>query len=377
MTDSMLEVDAVEAVLAVLATLIMVGLGFLYRATRATLLWSMMFLLITLGAFGTLVAEATGMHWIDDISVGFMLGAPALVWSGLRAYRGASSYPWVAPVQGALGAAALAVTFGLPVHALVFALVYFAATVMAALSAFELIRRPERGAGLLLPLTAVSLVLPVVGIAGVASAAVSFGAAQHSVLPDVKALGQVIFITCALVTLLHLARYAEPATELRTPTEFAHVARDRLQRAAAADDRTWSMLSLSLDDTGPLRVAVGEAGFQRILARFTDDARASFPAEADIGPDAPHGLLVLLARPEAVVRDCIRDFLERLGTVTPDQPISIEFSASVGWAPVRAVGYDAVVLIDAAHAAMQAARDAGGNRWERVDAPTPVSGRGG
>nr|BFF09894.1 hypothetical protein GCM10025699_11970 [Microbacterium flavescens] len=53
--------------------------------------------------------------------------------------------------------------------------------------------------------------------------------------------------------------------------------------------------------------------------------------------------------------------------MTPDQPIETELSASVGWAPTRVVGFDAVDLIDAAHAAMTSAREAGGNRWERVD----------
>jgi GGDEF domain-containing protein len=367
MTSSTLEGEALLAVFAILAALLMFGLGFLYRPTWSTLLWSMVFFLVTLGTFGVIVADATTLDWIDDIAVGLMLGAPALVWSGLRAERAAPARSWIAVAQGVASAGVLLATAGLPVHSLAYSVAYLGSTVMAALSAVELLRRPERGGGMLLPLTVVSLVLPLIGVASVSAALLADGGTQHTALPDVKVVGQVVYLTCALISLLFLTRFADSVAEVKGQTEFAHIADDRLARAATAEDRNWAMLSLSLDDTGPLRVAVGEPGLQRIMARFAADVRASFPVEADIGPDSPYGFLVLLSRPDGVVRESIRDLLERIGTVTPDQPIETELSASVGWAPVRTVGYDAVQLIDAAHAAMARAREAGGNRWERVE----------
>jgi GGDEF domain-containing protein len=373
MTASVLEVGVIQAVLATLAAVIMIGLGFLYRPNPATLLWSLMFLVVTVGSFGTIVAAATSATWVRDFSVGFMLGGPALVWAGLRADRSARSLAWVAAALCVAGAVSMLLTSGTPIHAATYSLVYLASTVMAALSAVELLIRPERGTGMLLPLTLISLVLPVIGLASVSASVLSLSLTPHSVLPDVKALGQVIYVTCALVSLLYLARFADAAVSVRGRAEFAFVAADRLARAEAAADRTWSMLSVSLDDTGPLRIATGEAGFRQIMERLSADVRRVFPVEADIGPDSPEALLLLISRPDAVIRDAIRELLHLFGTVTPDQPIAVELSASVGWASVRSHGYDPVTLIDAARAAMLEAREAGGSRWERARLPGQVA----
>src|SRR5690606_9935317 len=98
------------------------------------------------------------------------------------------------------------------------------------------------GGGMLLPLTIVSLILPLIGIASVSAAILAEGSTQHSVLPDVKVVGQVVYLTCALVTLLFLTRFADASAEVKGQTEFGHIAEDRLTRAAAAEDRNWVML---------------------------------------------------------------------------------------------------------------------------------------
>src|SRR5690606_40352202 len=48
--------------LATLTSMIMIGLGFLYRPGPATLLWSSMFVLVTLSAYATVIAGAASIH---------------------------------------------------------------------------------------------------------------------------------------------------------------------------------------------------------------------------------------------------------------------------------------------------------------------------
>ncbi|MFE5407305.1 hypothetical protein [Microbacterium sp. NPDC056569] len=368
MTFSALDDAVVLAALATLMSMIMIGLGFLYRPRLASLLWSLMFVQVTLSAYGTVVAGAASIHLLGDAAAGFALGAPALVWSGLRADRGKRCLPWLGPVQGALSGAAYVATDGTTFHSLVFSLLYLASATMAALSVAELMRRPEHGGGRLLPLTIASAILPVIAVASIIASGVALASSPvDPALPDLKALGQIAYLTCAIVTLLSVARSPAGMGVEETTDPFERTATDRLLRARESGEAGWSLLSVSLDDTEALRIAGGEVAFRRILARFRSDVRASFPVESDIGQDGPYGYVVLVSRPDGVVRDCIRDLLDRVSTVTADQPLAVEFSASVGWAKVADAGYELGPLTAAAQAAMVQAQDAGGHRWERAE----------
>ena len=367
MTYSRLDDAVVLAVLSTLMSMIMIGLGFLYRPRLATLLWSLMFLQVTLSAYGTVVADAASLHRLADASAGFALGAPALMWSGLRADRGRTSLPWLGPVLGIAAGLAYAFTDGTDPHTLVFSVAYLVSAAFAGLSALELMNREERSRGRLLPLTIASATLPLIAVASLIAAIVTLSAHPTApALPDLKAIGLLAYLTCAIVTLLSLARSPD-ASGLEEPTDpFPAVAADRLARARDSGETGWSVLSVSLDDTDALRVAGGEVAFRRILERFHANVRAAFPADADIGSDGPAGYLVLISRPDGVIRDCLRDLLERVSTVTPDQPLAVEFSTSVGWARVADNGYDLALLTAAAHQAMERAQRAGGQRWERA-----------
>ena len=375
MTFSTLDDAVVLAALATLTSIIMIGLGFLYRPGAATLLWSLMFVLVTFSAYATVIAGAASVHLLGDAAAGAAMGAPALVWSGLRADRGARPYSWVGPVQAALSAGAYVGTDTTGLHSLTFSLLYAASTVWAALSVRELMLRPEHGGGRLLPLTLASAVLPVIGVASLAVSSVTWQVTpDYPVLPDLKALGQILYLTCAIVTLLSLARMPWVVGVAERRDDFSAAATERLARAQAAGETGWSLLVVSLDDPEALRIAGGDAAFRRIAARFEADIHASFPVEADIGADGAHVFLVLLSRPEGVVRDCIRELLERVSTVTDDQPLAVEFSASIGWADVRTSGYELRALVDDASAALERAQAAGGHRWERAEpvrAPDP------
>lgn len=369
MTTATVDGSVILAVLATLTSMMMIGLGFLYRPSVATLLWSLMFLLVMISSFGVLIADATGMPILAEVSEGAMMAAPAFVWSGLRVARGARGYVWVGPLVAAVAATALATSIDLPSHSLIYSTSYLLASIWAALSAVELIRRHEHDTTRLFPLIIVSGVLPLIGIASVVAAIVNglSGNVQH-VLPDLKAIGVIAYLTCALVSLLALARNPVEAGTFESGEFFPHTARERLARAEAAEETTWSLIALSLDDTDALRIAGGEDAFRRIVERLGADVRASFPADADIGGDGGAGFLVLLSRPETTVRDCIRDLLERVSTVQADQPLAVEFSASAGSASVRTHGYDLDTLVTAAQAAMASARAAGGHRWSTAGA---------
>ncbi|MDL5352767.1 GGDEF domain-containing protein [Microbacterium sp. zg-YB36] len=369
MTTATVDGSVILAVLATLTSMMMIGLGFLYRPSVATLLWSLMFLLVMISSFGVLISDATGMPTLAEVSEGVVMAAPAFVWSGLRVARGARGYMWVGPLVAAVAATALATSIHAPWHSLIYSTSYLLASTWAALSVLELIRRHEHDASRLLPLLIVSGVLPLIGIASVVAAIVNglSGNVEH-VLPDLKAIGVIAYLTCALVSLLGLARNPVEAGTFESGEFFPHTARDRLARAEAAGETTWSLIALSLDDTDALRIAGGEDAFRRIVDRLGADVRASFPADSDIGGDGGAGFLVLLSRPETTVRDCIRDLLERVSTVQTDQPLAVEFSASAGSASVRTHGYDLDALVTAAQTAMDRARAAGGHRWSTAGA---------
>ncbi|WP_194397497.1 hypothetical protein [Microbacterium atlanticum] len=367
MTYSRLDDAVVLAVLSTLMSMIMIGLGFLHRPRLATLLWSLMFLTITLSAYGTVVANAGDLHVLADASAGFALGAPVLVWSGLRADRQKRSLPWLGPLLGVVAATTYALTAGAEVHTLAFSLLYLLSATFAALSVVELLRREERSGGRLLPLMVASAALPLIAVASVIAAVVTLESQNTTpALPDLKAIGLLAYLTCAIVTLLFLARSPDAGGTDEPVDPFPVVAADKLARAREAAEGGWTLLAVSLDDTESLRVAGGEVAFRRILARFGANVRSSFPADADIGADGTHGYLVLISRPDGVIRDCLRDLLERVSTVTPDQPLAVEFSTSIGWARTADCGYDIATLTAAARQAMERAQRAGGHRWERA-----------
>lgn len=354
------------ATLAMLSAMIMIGQGFLYRPGRASLLWSLMFVLVMLSSFGLLIAQTVDIPWLDEFAAGFALGAPALVWSGLRAARGAPSRAWVGPTISTVAAVCLAFTVGSRWHALAYAVAYLLGAVWGALSVVEMFRRPERAGGRLIPLVLISGTLPIIGVAAMVAAVVEVVThTSGSAIPDLKSIGTIAYLTCALVTLLSLARNPD-ATVLSEGTDsFPTVAAERLARAAAHDE-PWSLLAISLDDTDALHAAGGEDAFRHIVDRLAAEVRATFPSSADIGADPPAGFLVLLPHPDPTIRECVRHLLDRVSTVAGDQPLSVEFSASIGWADVRTSGYDLTVLTEAARGAMRRARAEGGHRFRRA-----------
>lgn len=357
-----------QATVATLATALIVGLGFLRRPSAATALWSMAFVLAMITSYASISAEEAMQESARVAAIGFMLGAPAFIWSGLRAARGAATFAWVAPLQALVSAGVLVVLAGTPAYSTGFALLYFASSLVAGLTAWELFRRPDRGGGMLLPLTLVSGVYTLLGalVAVVTIATDPAGGGDLVLVRTANAVAMIVYMICALVSLLFLSEHRDDGLSGRG-SDLRRVMQDRLSRAEDRDDTAWSLLTVTLDDVSDLRTAAGDGAFAATMERVMADARAAFPAESDIGPGAgPGSLLILVARSENEVREHMRAFLRRLGTVLPARPLATQLSASIGWAPVREVGFDLEALIAAATSAEAEARAAGGDGWNRV-----------
>lgn len=360
-----------QATVATLGTVMIIGLGFLQRPSRASLLWALSFVLAMSSTWVTLAGEALSHEPIRRAGLGLMLGAPALMWSGFRARRSARAYPWISILQGAASAAALVVVGESEWYALAFRAAFFVSAVFAGLTLVEIRRSPDRHERLVLPLELVSGAFVALG-AFVLLSGLIVPVDQGDDLTLVRtlnSLGMLIYLVCATITLLFFTSVSPVGVQTAASwPQFTVTASDRLVRARAAGETSWTLLSVRIDDPDEIRSAAGEAAFSRIVDRFEATVRLSFPAEADIGREGRGRLVILIARPGTVIREHIRTMLRAVTEMDAAQHIAVQLSASVGWAPADVVGYDFPTLLAAAQRAGDDASAQGGDRWARLDA---------
>ncbi|MFJ6651223.1 diguanylate cyclase domain-containing protein [Microbacterium sp. NPDC091313] len=359
-----------QATVSTLGTVMIIGLGFLQRPSRASLLWSLAFILAMVSTWVTLGGEAIGLEAVRRAGLGFMLGAPALIWSGFRARRGVADRAWIAPVQAVLTAAVLVVPSDPVWYAAVFRVVFFVAAVFAGLTLIEIRRSADRTDRLVLPLMLVSGAFVVLGVF-ILLAGLIFPLAQSdlSLVRTLNALGMLIYLVCATVTLLFFTSVSPVGVHTATSwPQFTVTAAARLRRARDAGETSWALLTVRIDDPDEIRSAAGESSYARIAEQFEQVVSECFPAEADIGRESRGRLVVVLARPGAVLREHVRAALARVTEMNASQQIAVQLSASVGWAPADVIGYDFDALLAAAQRAAEEASARGGDRWERLDA---------
>ncbi|MFT4051563.1 MAG: hypothetical protein QM677_04840 [Microbacterium sp.] len=361
----MSELELAPVVVSTICTICMIGLGFLYRPSRATLVWSLTFVLVMVCTYVAMIATQTDDGALHVGATGALLVAPALIWSGLRAHRGARGNEWIGVIS------ALALSFALPVssetdaYPWVFRVAFAATAAFAALAVVELMRRPDRGGGTSMPLTVFS-----VGLVSVALVSLVAGVIipaedpleAFAFLRAVNALGLLAYLVCVLISLLFIARGGTAGGSGHDT--FREVAADRLARAHRVGERSWALVYVQLDDADDLRTIAGDAGFTALSERLRSDIVEQFPTEADIGRLGPAGYVVLVSQPTAVIRDRVRTLLRTV--TTPQNDTRVGASASVGWAGVTEYGYDLDALVEAARAAADRAAEAGGDRWERA-----------
>lgn len=360
-----------QAVVAALGTVMIIGLGFLQRPSRPSLLWSLAFILAMVSTWVSLAGEALGNEPVRLLGLGLMLGAPALIWSGFRARRGVRALPWIGLVQSLVSAAALVLAGGTDVYGLIFRVLFFGASVFAGLTLLEIRRSADRYDRLVIPLGLVSAAFLIVG-AFTLLVGLVFPTGIGSDLAFVRtlnALGMLIYLVCATVSLLFFTSVSPVGVHTAASwPQFTVTATDRLARARAGAETSWALLAVRIDDPEEIRAAAGDAPFARIVERFERTVRTSFPAEADIGRDGRGRMVVLIDRPGAVLREHVRTLLREITEMDAAQPISVQLSASVGWAPADVVGYDFAALLAAAQHACDEASERGGDRWQRIGA---------
>lgn len=360
-----------QATVATLGTVMIIGLGFLQRPSRASLLWSLAFVLAMVSTWVTLAGEALSDETLRRAGLGLMLGAPALIWSGFRARRSARAFPWVATVQATLSATALVLIGDSEWYSLVFRAAFFVSAVFAGLTLVEIRRSPDRHERLVVPLALVCAAFVVLGVFVLISGAIFplTPGDDLALVRTLNSLGMLIYLICGTITLLFFTSVSPVGVQTATSwPQFTVTATDRLARARAAGETSWVMLSVRIDDPAEIRSAAGEAAFGRIVDRFESTVRLSFPAEADVGREGRGRLVVLIARPGTVIREHIRTMLRAVTEMDAAQQIAVQLSASVGWAPADVVGYDFATLLAAAQRAAEEASERGGDQWERIGA---------
>lgn len=360
--------------LSTLCTVLYIGLGFLSHPGRAAAVWSGALSGVMISAYSWVAANQLDSHPLRGAASGFMFSTVALVWVGLRMRRNAErTFGRLAALVVVAAPVALALTATADFYLTVLRLVIVIAAVFAVLTVAELVRLGPLRRDEILPLALVSAAFVAFAAANVGfeiARLVAGGAApdadRFSLVRDISALGALLYVVSATVTLLLLTRdregLREGGTDVGSP--FARVATDRLRRAAAADDRWWALLVVLLDDPAALREASSSLAFASVRARFADVVQSALPAEADVDLHDGTAITVLIPRPEGAVRQILANLLEQVALTDAD--LDVRLSASVGWAGVDAVGYDLDALVAEATDAAALAQERGGDRWFRV-----------
>ena len=372
----LMDLNLVIAVLATLTTVLMIGLGFLRSPSRATRLWALAFTVTMVGFFGLIAAETAGIAALEAACMGAILTTPTLLCAGVRAKFGKPSRAWAALVQGAASVGLLVALVGTPWYSLGFRLAFAVAATFAALTAVEMLNVSGRRLAMLLPLIIASVIFPLLALASLILTVRSLtdGSEDPSQMLTVTLLAVPAYLVCAVVSLLYLST-ADVGGRLLSAQGTSRVAlNDRLARAEARQESSWSLLYVTLDDVPDIRAAVGDAAFQDVIDRFASQVRAAFPTEADIEFRTDTTALVLLTRPDASIRANVRNLLNAVSTLVSTQPLAVQMSASVGWATTATTGYGREDLIRVASAAAVDARLAGGDRWVRVQSGARAGG---
>ncbi|MFF2487777.1 hypothetical protein ACFVSU_15340 [Microbacterium sp. NPDC058062] len=363
-----------QAVITTLATMLTIGIAFLVRPGLPTLYWSIAFTLAMLATYGVVAGDVAGIEQLRRASLGALMGAPAFLWSGFRAAWGLRPHVWAGAAMAAVSAFSLAIVDDLAWFTVAYRTVFFAASVFAGLFVLDWARASSRrNDRLLLPLVIVSIAFFVTGVGTLIAGFVypPSGGDDFELVRLISSVGMLVYVACALIAVVGttardsgLGRSAAVSTAWQ---QFERTAGDRLSRAQKTSE-PWSVVYLGLDDAADIRQTAGAAAFATLSERLEEEVRAAFPAESDVGSPSAGAVVVLVPRPDAVVRDLLRATLERVTLLDVHGALPIRPTASAGWAPVSVLGYDLDTLVYTGREAARVASGKGGDRWERVGA---------
>ncbi|MCC4248567.1 MULTISPECIES: hypothetical protein [Microbacterium] len=368
--ETLANLGLAQATVATLATVMVIGLGFLHRPSRAALLWSLAFVLAMSSTWVSVAGSVVGDEALRRAGLGLMLGAPALIWSGFRARRGVPALPWIAVVQSIATAVAFVLAVDPQVYGMTFRAAFLGAAVFAGLTIVETRRAADRLERLALPLTVVSA-----GFVALAAGIVVAGLALPSNVQDLQlprllnGLAMLIYLVCATVSVLYFTSVSPVgAGDARSWPQFSVIAADRLARARRSHESSWAVLAIRLDDPDQIRTTIGENNWNRIVSAFEALVATTLPAEADLGRPARGRVVAVVCRPGTVLREHVRTLLRRVTEMDAGEWSDVQLSASVGWVPAESADYDLPELVQRAEAAALTATGLGGDRWERLRA---------
>ena len=375
LAESGSDLGIAQAAITTLATLLAIGIAFLVKPSTATLYWAFAFVLAMAATYGVVMGDLSDNETLRRASLGALLGAPALLWSGFRAHWGLRPHVWAGPALAVASALALAFAPDSTWFVWGYRTAFLAASVFAGLFLVDWVRAPaRRNDRLLLPLAIVSAAFVVIGLASFA-AGLFFppsGGDDFTLQRMISSIGMLAYVGCALIAVVGLptrdAAFSPPGGGASTEWQrFERTASDRLLRAQQTAE-PWSVVYLRLDDAVDIRQTAGGNAFTTLSTRFEEAVRATFPAESDVASPSPGSVAALVPRPDATVRESLRATLERVPELDAEGSLPIRPTASAGWAPAAILGYDLDALVYTAREAAALASEKGGDRWERVGA---------
>lgn len=376
------QVSTALVAVTTLATILYVALGFFRHPSKASAIWATAFGVMMMGSYGWVSSADNFSGPVRAASSAAMLAACALVWSGLRAHRGARhSYALFATLYGAVAAAALALSAETDAFGWVFRAAYAVATLFSGAMIYELLRRSGGRRDEVLALAVPSAVFVLFGLLsfvdGIVRLTLDMPADSDSLqlVRELNALGAFVYVTCSLVVLLLLTRGRPQVSTAFGATGFREIAADRLLRAERTNDSWWALLEIRLDEPLDQREASSKELFSFMTQRFSEEARAALPAGADVDKLDETTIMALVPGSRDVVRQSVSQLLRKLAYDDPgDRTPALRVSASVGWADVDMCGYDLELMMSTAREAVLTAQSRGGDQWVRPTVKTTADG---
>lgn len=359
-----------QATVAGLTTIATIGVVFLRLPSRASLYWSYAFMLAFVSTFGVVAGQYAGNEGLRTCSLGLLLGAPALLWSGFREYRDVRSFPWTGPVISIIAGTTLLLLAGSEWFAPAYRVLYLVAALTAGLFFWEWRRLPQRADPALWPLAVVSLLFVALGIvSNVVSVIWPAGDEQFALTRPLSSLGMLVYLACACVAVVGIStrrgRFGPDAEAVARWREFTTAAQQRLA-TAQAEGSACSILSLWLDDVPELRATAGPTVLSRLNSAFRAEVERTVEPPALVGANGGE-VVVVVPQADPIVRDLVRRLLRDVADLEESAEIPGRVSASAGWASTSVAGYDLDALLFIARRAARIAQSEGGDRWQRAD----------
>jgi len=371
--EAMQALGVAQTAIVTIALMLSIGVAFLSKPSRATLYWVFAFTLGMVATFGVMAGGINDAETIRRICLGALMGAPALLWSGFRAFWGVRSYVWAGPAVSVVSAIVLVAVADSGWFSTAYRVVYLIAAGFAVLFFVDWLRLADRSNRLVQPLAIISLAF---GVIAVATAVVILPPPPASgddlgVVRVTASVGMLAYVASAVLAVVGVSTrdlgWRRDAVATRRWKDFQDAAAERLTQGQRTGE-TLSMVHVRLDDLAELRQIAGSA----ILALASDAlesvVRSVFPAQAIVCSPQIGRVYVLVPRTDAVARDLLRACLEKVAQIDIPGRLPVQPSASAGWASTSAIGYDLPALIYLSREAAAYADHNGGDRWERVSA---------